>query len=135
MSENTQYDIFDILKSLQYKIINPLPDVTEDGITYRINPVLGDYTGFSSMTKNEVMNDAAIQAVRIFEKIFNNKHFFIGEEDFYGLAVKASYDASIEIALKNLNTTESELLMIFNETIDTELNIEDYLDFNFVDKI
>lgn len=129
------YDMFKILESLRYRIINPLPDVTEDGINYRINPVLGDYTGFSSMTKNEAMNDAAIQAVRIFEKIFNNKHFFIGEEDQYGLAVKASYVTLVNDALENLNTTESELLIIFNETIDTELNIEDYLDFNFVDKI
>lgn len=129
------YDMFKILYALESKIINPLPDVTDDGVNYRINPVLGDYTGFSSMTKNEVMNDAAIQAVRIFEKIFNNKHFFIGEEDFYGKAVKASYVELVDDTLKYLNTTESELLMIFNKTIDSELNIEDYLDFNFIDKI
>jgi len=127
--------MFKILESLRFRIINPLPDVTTDEINYRINPVLGDYTGFSSMTKDEVMNDAAIQAVRIFEKIFNSKHFFVNEERPYGDAVKASYVTLVDDALKNLNKTESELLMIFNENIETELNIEDYLDFNFVDKI
>lgn len=128
------YDKYEILKILTSKIINVLPDTTDDNVNYYINDILGEYVGYSSMTKDEIMNDAAIQAARIFKKIFDGKQFFIGEDGPYGNAIYSSYIDIINDALSELNQTESELLKVFNDK-NADMVVNDYLDLTFMNSI
>lgn len=120
----------DITDSLGNYIINPLPDIEdEDSGDYYVHPDLSEEVFFGTMDIQEIKRQSMIDAMEMFEAIYNNNNFLIGLGDSRdtGQLDYVFYTSLIEGALQNLDELEQIIQAIVYGNNETEISILDYL--------
>lgn len=116
-------DEYNITYALGNYVVNPLPDVKEEDSEYYYN--LDDFdeiTPYKLLTIQEIKKQAALDAIRMFDTMYNDDKFLILPGDSDGSAKNMYYDyiQFIETGIQDLDDLEVRLNSIVGEYITDE---------------
>jgi|688.fasta_scaffold486966_1 hypothetical protein len=126
-------DEYNITYALGNYVINPLPDVKEEGGEYY--SALDDFeeiTPYKLLTIQEIKKQAALDAMRIFDIMYKNNKFLIlpGDSDGSAILGYSEYIELIENNIIDLDNLEVKLMSIINGYITDETPLDyTYIEF------
>lgn len=111
-------------------IVNPLPDIKEDGENeYYPFEDLDEFIPYKFMTIDEVKKQATIDALKIFDDLYNKNNFLIQPGDSDGTAELGYFEFTniLQNAIDDLEELEDRLTALINGDDTTGVTVSDYV--------
>ena len=111
-------------------IVNPLPDIKEDDENeYYPFEDLDEFIPYKFMTIDEVKKQATIDALKIFDDLYNKNNFLILPGDSDGSAETGYFEFTniLENAIEDLEELEDRLTALMNGDDTTGVMVSEYV--------